>query len=170
MKPVLVIGLGNTLMGDDGVGAEVARRLAHDSLPADVEVIEGGPDLLRWQDEMHGRRRVVLLDAVLEDGPPGNLQLFEDCGGLDGAQHNAHHLSAAQAVQLLQCAYPPLRAVRFTLIAITVASARIGTGLSPELTGRLPEIVDAVLRVMRPCAAPLSRSSSPGSRRCCESC
>ena len=68
MKPLLVIGLGNPLMGDEGVGCHVADRLAADPrLPEHVEVISGGTDLLRYADRMEGRGRVVIVDAI-QDG------------------------------------------------------------------------------------------------------
>ena len=56
MKPHLVIGLGNPLVGDEGVGCLLAERLASDPrLPEDIEVIDGGADLLGCADRMSGR-------------------------------------------------------------------------------------------------------------------
>jgi len=62
MKPVVVIGLGNPLMGDDGIGWHVAERLATDPrLPSGVEAIQGGTDLLRCAARIEGRRRAILI-------------------------------------------------------------------------------------------------------------
>src|ERR1017187_5820369 len=65
MKPLLIVGLGNPLMGDDGVGALLAESLAQ-SLAGHprAEVLIGGTDLLRCAGEIEGRERVILIDAV----------------------------------------------------------------------------------------------------------
>jgi hydrogenase maturation protease len=74
----LVIGLGNGLAGDDGVGSHIMRRLSQDErLPGDVDVLEGGTDLLRLAHELEGRPRVVLVDALLHPGEPGTPLQFD---------------------------------------------------------------------------------------------
>ncbi|MFB3826719.1 MAG: hydrogenase maturation protease [Bryobacteraceae bacterium] len=142
MKPTLIIGLGNPLMGDDGVGCRVAECLAVDPrLPEDAEVIAGGTDVLRLAETMQGRQRIVLLDAMLDAGLPGDVAIVETAA----AGGHAHHLSAAECVGLLRAVTPALAGVRFTVLAIAVESAHPG-GLSPALARRVPEIAGRVLR------------------------
>lgn len=144
MKPLLVIGLGNPLMGDEGIGWHVARRLAGDPrLPDTVEVISGGTDLLRHAGPIEGRRRVVVIDAIQEDGQAGSVSILdEDFPALDGRQQHAHHLSAVQAIGLLRMITP----VRFTLLGISISSAAVNSQLSPALAARMPAILDRVLQ------------------------
>jgi len=154
MKPLLVIGLGNPLMGDEGIGWHVAERLAGDPrLPAGVEVVCGGTDLLRHADRMEERRRVIVVDALRDDAEPGNVWVGEDPGGAGAAacqslpglgdrQDNAHCLSAVQAIQLLRMTIP----VPITLLGISIPCANIQAGLSPELTARMAAILERVLR------------------------
>jgi hydrogenase maturation protease len=148
VKPHLVIGLGNPLMGDEGVGCLLAERLASEPrLPADIEVFDGGTDLLACADRMRGRTRVTLLDALLDPSEPGAVRSFEgDFSALETGQPGAHALSAVAALQLLQAAYPELRDVRFKLIAVAIGSASIAPHLSPPLAAKLPELLDHVLR------------------------
>lgn len=148
MKPNLVIGLGNPLVGDEGIGWHVAERLAGDPrLPEDTEVLWGGTDLLRLTDQMEDRRRVILIDALLDPSEPGNISVFEDgFPGLEDRQEHAHHLSAMQAVRLLKTASPCMDGVRFTLVAIVVDSANIGCELSASLAAKMPQILDRVLQ------------------------
>ncbi|MGP8245638.1 MAG: hydrogenase maturation protease [Bryobacteraceae bacterium] len=143
MKPVLAIGLGNPLMGDDGVGWVVAERLANDArLPGCAEVMCGGSDLLRHADRMEGRSRVVVIDAIEDDKEPGSVLMFEGGRfGLVERQEHAHHLSAVQAIGLLET----IASVRCTLLGICISSAAIGTGLSPVLEARMPAILNRVL-------------------------
>ena len=143
MKPVLAIGLGNPLMGDEGIGWHVAERLAGDPrLPEHVEVICGGTDLTRYAGEMDGRSRVVLIDAIEDGSDTGTVTVFDgDFRGLEEHQEHAHHLSAIEAVGLLRLIVP----TGFTLLGISISSARLEPALSPSMAARLPEILEQVL-------------------------
>jgi hydrogenase maturation protease len=153
MKPLLVIGLGNPLMGDEGVGWHVAERLSGDPrLPADAEVVCGGTDLLRYADSMEQRRRVIVVDALHDDAEPGSVSAWEETGGagasacqpfpqLDNGQDNVHCLSAVQAIQLLRMTVP----IPITLLGISIPCANVQSGLSPELAARMPMILERVL-------------------------
>jgi hydrogenase maturation protease len=145
MNPLLVIGLGNPLMGDDGIGWHVAEGLAADPrLPGDAEVIYGGTDLLRCAAQIEGRRRVVLVDAVQNDAPPGTVSVIgEDAADL--YQGHAHHLSAGQAMRLIRLTTP----VCFTLLGVSAPSARIASELSPALSASMPAILDRVIEELR---------------------
>jgi hydrogenase maturation protease len=150
MKPTLIAGLGNPMMGDEGVGCEVAERLAADPrLPPDTEVICGGTDLLRLADRFEGRRRVLLIDALLDPGGAGRVSTLEDQRGdfsaLDERQEHVHHLSLVQSLKLLRLTTPSLASVRFTLVAVGIESLQAGPGLSPTLTAALHGIIGRVL-------------------------
>jgi hydrogenase maturation protease len=76
-SPVAVIGLGNVLMGDDGFGPTVIALLqAGWEFPCDVELIDGGTPGLHILAAVHGRRALVLVDAVAGPGAPGELRRF----------------------------------------------------------------------------------------------
>jgi hydrogenase maturation protease len=143
MKPQLVIGLGNPLMGDDGIGCIVAERLAnHPRLPENVEVICGGTDLLRHAGRIEGRSSVVVIDAVQDVGEPGNVvSLATDDAGLDERQQHVHQLSAVQCIRLLQMT----TSATFLLLGISISAGRVHHGLSPELSGRMPMILGTIL-------------------------
>lgn len=162
MKPKLVIGLGNPLMGDEGVGYHVVGRLlGHPRLPPDAEVIWGGTDLLRHVDSMEGRGRIIVVDAVLDDSEPGVISVLEhgfpepqkqkkfenslECGD---RQNHAHHLSLIQAIDLARLGSESLPAARVTVVGITIASASAGPDLSPTIDTKLVEIVDLVLEML----------------------
>jgi hydrogenase maturation protease len=140
MKPRLAIGLGNPLMGDEGIGWHVAGRLAADPrLPAGVEAIQGGTDLLGCARWIEGRERVVVIDAIEDDAEPGSVSAVQE--DLEERQEHAHHLSVAQAVKLLEMITP----ARFTVLGVSIRAACLGEELSPALAARLPAIVDRVL-------------------------
>lgn len=148
MKPHLVIGLGNPLMGDEGVAFHLLGALRRDPrLPEDVEVLWGGADLLGCADKMIGRTRITLLDALLDPSQPGALCVFDgDFSALESRQPSAHQLSAVGAIELLRITDPALRDVRFKLLAVAVSSAEMRPELSPALAARLPQLLEQVLK------------------------
>jgi hydrogenase maturation protease len=83
---VLVAGVGNIFLGDDGFGAEVARRLATASLPEWVQVADYGTSGMHLMyDLADGFDTVILIDAAPRGGEPGAVYLLE----LDPADHQA---------------------------------------------------------------------------------
>lgn len=147
MRPALVLGLGNPLAGDDGVGWHLARRLRHDPRLPDGTDVRTGDDLLRLQDDLPGRRSLVLLDAFLDSGPPGTL-LSLPLDTLDD-RASAHLLGPAHALRLLRAVDPRLESLPVTLLGIRVRSAHIGSELSPQIQARLGSLTDAVLTRLR---------------------
>jgi hydrogenase maturation protease len=131
-EPLLIVALGNPLMGDDGVAVEAAESLAG---YVDTDVLLGGTDLLRHSGDMEGRERVILVDAV-ESDTPGTIIVTDD-DPPEGPAEGAHTLSGPTAVRLLRRLMPDLR---FTWVLTGVRSARIGEGLSPEVAAALPRL------------------------------
>ena len=152
MKPHLVIGLGNRLMGDEGIGWHVIDRLARDPRrPRDTELLWCGTDFLACVDQVEGRSRITLVDAILDASQVGSVVVFRDgegggLRGLEDRQGHVHHLSLIQAIRLLRIASPSFATARFSLIAICVDSARMQTELSPMLAAGIPEILDRILQ------------------------
>jgi hydrogenase maturation protease len=91
-RRILVAGIGNVFLGDDGFGVAVAERLAGEVLPDGVEVADFG---IRGMDLAYaladGYDAAILLDAVPRGQPPGTLELIEpELDGDEGAGFEAH--------------------------------------------------------------------------------
>ena len=77
-ESVVVVGLGNLLRLDDGLGLRALRRLAQRCrLPDSVRLVEGGSLALALRDLVEGRERLLVLDAVCAGSPPGSLVRLE---------------------------------------------------------------------------------------------
>jgi hydrogenase maturation protease len=139
MKPLLIVGLGNPLMGDDGVGTLVVESLAGQ---VDADLLLAGTDLLRYAGEMEGRERVILIDAI-ESDVAGEITVT-DQDPPEGPPAGAHTLFAPAAVGLFRHLMPE---VRFTWLLVGVRSARMGEGLSPELAAALPRLRERVMEL-----------------------
>lgn len=69
----LVLGLGNTIMGDEGVGVHVVRALAKEELPPEVECLDGGTGGFILLEPLQNADRIFLIDATSDDNPLGTV-------------------------------------------------------------------------------------------------
>ena len=69
----LVLGLGNVLMGDEGVGVHVVRALEKHTLPSDVECLDGGTGGFVLLEPLQEAGRIILIDAAADGNPPGTV-------------------------------------------------------------------------------------------------
>jgi hydrogenase maturation protease len=76
MKPFLILGLGNLLQTDDGVGCHVIELLLHRKLPDEVEVMDGGTPGIGLVNLLQGRKRVIIIDAAELNDKPGMFKRF----------------------------------------------------------------------------------------------
>jgi hydrogenase maturation protease len=102
---VLVAGVGNVFLSDDGFGVEVARRLAGRDLPAGVEVIDVGIRGMHLAYRLlDGYGVLVLVDTVRHGHPPGTLYLLEHDldGPADDAAFDAHGMDPDAVLGMLE--------------------------------------------------------------------
>jgi hydrogenase maturation protease len=108
-RRILVAGIGNVFLGDDGFGVALAGRLARRELPAGVEVVDygiRGMDLaLAMQD---GYDAVVLLDATPCGEPPGTLYVIEPLVPAEAAGLDAHGMDPVKVIALARAMGGPL--------------------------------------------------------------
>jgi hydrogenase maturation protease len=100
---VLIAGIGNVFMGDDGFGVALADRLARRALPAGVEVVDFGIRGMDLAYAMHdGYDTVVFLDATPRGEAPGTLYVIEPHLGeeLDGVGFDAHGMDPLKVLAL----------------------------------------------------------------------
>jgi hydrogenase maturation protease len=145
--PLLVLGLGNVLLEDDGVGS-AAIALLHDRFepPATVRVFDGGTLGLSLLPYLQVSDAVILVDAVRADDAPGTLVRLD---GDDVAPAVATRLSPHQVgvADLLDGArwlgrYP----ARVVLVGLVPASMELSVGLSPLVRASLAELVEQIAR------------------------
>jgi hydrogenase maturation protease len=99
----LVVGLGNPILGDDGVGWRVAERVREDLDDPDVAVLCLSLGGLSLMEHLAGYRRALIVDAMTTGAPTGTLHRF-DATDMDelGVQHTAsvHDLSLVSALAM----------------------------------------------------------------------
>lgn len=150
----LVLGLGNPILSDDGVGIHVVRavaaRLASTASRPDVSCAEASVGGLRLLDIIAGYDRVILVDAIqMPGGKPGQIYRLgpED---LLQSRHSGstHDLTLAGALALgrgLRMTLPPAEAIM--ILAIEVEDVcTFGESCTRSVAAAIPRAVEAVLR------------------------
>ena len=145
--PLLVLGLGNVLCGDDGLGVEAVRRLADARiLPPGVRLEDGGVLGLALLPTLEAARRAIVVDAVRCARPAGALVALD---GEDVVPTLRERLSPHEVGvwDLLWAARLLGRAPeRIAIVGLVPASLELGVGLSPVVEAAIPALVDAVAR------------------------
>lgn len=134
---VSVLGIGNTLRGDDGAGSILARRLADVVGQAGSEsIFDGGLAPENWLERVVGSEpdTVLLIDAIAMGEAPGTIRVVD--GLKVGGGFGTHRLSLALAVRYLAS-----RGIeRVVFVGIEPRTSRVGEGLSSDVSGALGDL------------------------------
>lgn len=154
MARVLIAGIGNVFLGDDGFGVEVARRLADgDGLPPDVEVVDAGIAGLHLAFRLlEGYDLFIAVDVVARGEAPGTIYVLEP--RLDGepAQADAHAINLPSVFAMVRAMGGALG--RVLVVGCEPARLDAEMGLSPAVAAA----IDPVIRRVRQLAEGASLS------------
>jgi hydrogenase maturation protease len=151
VKRILVAGIGNSWMKDDGFGGEVAKRLGERELPDEAAVFDfgtGGLDLA--YEVMRGYDALILVDVSRQGGEPGTLYVMEaeeddvEAGIEDGQVLNPHGMDPQTVLRFVKTlgAWPG----KVVVIACEPAVVEeMGLGLSDEVSGAVDRAVELVM-------------------------
>jgi hydrogenase maturation protease len=145
-RSILILGLGNPLRGDDGIGPRVIEALNRRELPAGVTALDAGTGGLGLLQVLEGWERAIIVDAADVGREPGQFARFTpDEARFVGSQDatSLHNAGLAEALALAGALGQPLP----ELVIFGVQPEKIGwgDGLSPAVETALPDLVDAVL-------------------------
>lgn len=146
-----IYGIGNILMGDDGVGPAVVRHLSSNySLPPDVVLEDLGTPSLDLPSYLIGYDTVIFIDAVALDAPPGTVRLFsrdEIMAVPTGIRVSPHEPSINDALIVLNFAGTAPREV--VLVGVVPETLEGGMVLSPRVAGAVERAGEVVVEVVR---------------------
>ncbi len=144
MQRTLIIGVGNTLLSDEGVGVAVAKELMNEKLPAGVHVMDAGCALLNVLIDLDEFDKVIIVDAVSGGGKPGDIYRFDSSALADKASAprcsaSLHEIGILESIAMAEISgakVPPI-----TIIGVEPAKLELGTELSDQLKSKIPDIV-----------------------------
>lgn len=146
-EAILVLGLGNSLLSDDGVGVHVVDVL-RSMLDArdDVRLCDGGTLGLALLPDIEAAQSLILVDAGQTGGDAGDIRCFEGEAmdrRLTGKKRTAHEVAAADLLDA--AALTAGRPARRVLIAVQPASTEWGLEPTPAVAAAMPEICRTVM-------------------------
>ncbi len=147
----VVLGLGNLLLRDDGLGVWLVRALSERRLPPGTLVREVGTEIFSVPFLVSEHSQVLLVDAVMGNRRPGAVYRLDpgQLAQLSGRTCTAfalHDFRLESLIFMLQAQVPSLR---IRLFGVQPARIDFGYGLTPGLQRRLPLLVGALLREIR---------------------
>jgi hydrogenase maturation protease len=146
---IIIIGIGNPILGDDGIGIHIARTLRTEIDPSsDIFIDEaqtGGMNLL---DSIRGYDKAILIDAVcLNDLAPGQVRRFDVHDMETVHSCNPHDLSLKEAIDLSRTIGDDTIPRTITIIGINLRHipTEFSECISPEIQKVIPEVVQMVI-------------------------
>jgi len=143
----LVLGIGNILMGDEGVGVHAVRRLADQGVPDDVRVVDGGTGGFHLLSCFQDYDQLVLVDAAADGQAPGTVATLEPVYASDYPRSlTAHDIGLKDVVEAAALLGPLPKTY---LVTVSVLEPRgLSLMLSPPVEAALPSVVAAVYRCL----------------------
>ncbi|HTK11217.1 MAG TPA: hydrogenase maturation protease [Ktedonobacteraceae bacterium] len=136
----LIIGIGNPLRGDDGLGWAVAEQLAQDGdMACEIRTVHQlTPELAQW---VAFADRVIMIDASCE-GVPGELRVYQLALSGHPVSRGTHATTPEELIILAEYLYG--RCAPVTIVTMTGADFSIGERLSPTLASKICQIGEVV--------------------------
>jgi hydrogenase maturation protease len=143
-KHILILGIGNMLLRDEGVGVHVAQRLQSIDLPEEVELMDGGVLGLDLLEHLEGREKIIIVDAVQGGKAPGTIYRLrrKNMGKENRPLLSLHDIDLSHVLEVADLMGQHLDPV---IIGIEPKDLSVGLELSPEIEVKIPDIIKLVM-------------------------
>jgi hydrogenase maturation protease len=145
MHNIAVLGIGNILLTDDGVGVEVVKRLVELSWPGNVDIIDAGTAILSLLDVFVKNDRIIVVDALKGGQEPGTIYRLtpEQLGAWQTASLSLHDVQVLDVLKMagLLGSHPEM-----IFYGIEPFQVELGIGLSSNMEERVSVMLDYVRR------------------------
>ncbi len=148
IKSTLILGIGNYLMGDEGIGVHVANSLSQVKLPEGVKVLDGGTGGFHLLGYLEKYNHVILIDATLDGNTPGTIRLIKPKFSKDFppamSTHDIGLKDLVTALQLLD------KMPDIDLIVVSIESIQQqGIELTPESEKSIPIVIEEIKKLLQ---------------------
>lgn len=151
----LVIGIGNLLMSDDGVGVRAIQQLLQQELPPGIAALVVGTGAIKYLDEISRAETLVAVDAVRGNGPPGTIYRITDLTQLAKIRQKEIDCHTCDLSTIITWARAlsgiPTVVILYGLEPFNIAP---GCTLSPPVQEALPRLLSLLLEEIVELCAP----------------
>ncbi len=147
---IVVLGIGNILLTDEGVGVRTIEALERDYvLPPEVEVIDGGTCGMEMLEQLENLDGLIVVDCVRANQPPATPILLkgDDVPVFFKTKLSPHQVSLSDVLASLEFTGRAPKAI--AIVGMQPVSMNLGMELSPEVAARLPELLAMTLNELR---------------------
>ncbi len=147
-RPVLVLGVGNVLLGDEGAGIHAVRRLEEEEWPPHVTLLDGGTGGFHLLSLFQEYERIVLIDATMDGKPPGTVRIIRPRFASDYPKTlSAHDIGLKDLVESAALlGHTP--DVVLIVVSVETLPEGLRAELSPEVAASLPRVAELVREVV----------------------
>ena len=145
-SPVLILGVGNILLGDEGIGVRVIEAMQEMDLPDGVELIDGGTASIDVLEFLKNREKVIIIDALQGGGgEPGTIYRFtpSDIRVKKPVYTSLHQVGLLEALTTLEYTGESVKNV--IIYGVEVEKLGWSLDLSPEISSIVPRLIEMVL-------------------------
>ena len=145
-KPVLILGIGNYLMGDEGIGVHMAQILDKEIDSVDIDVVDGGTGGFHLLEYFEMYDHVILIDATLDSNPVGTIRLIKPRFAADFPNAmSTHDIGLKDLVCSLQL-LDKMPDVQLFVVSIESIQQQ-GVNLTPEIQNVIPELKSRIMEL-----------------------
>lgn len=147
MTPTLVLGIGNLLMGDEGVGVHALRAFARDPWPESVTLLDGGTGGFHLLEYLSDYPRIVMVDATMDGAPAGTVSVLTPRYASDFPRAlTAHDIGLRDLIESAALLGP---LPEITLVTVSIEEIRsMVTDLSAPVAAAIPLVRERVARAV----------------------
>lgn len=147
MNKILIIGVGNYLMGDEGVGVHAIKEIEKLKLPDYVKTLDGGTGGFHLLSFFHNYKTVIMIDAAMDGNEDGNVRVIEPKFATDFPRSlSAHDIGLRD---LIETAALTRELPKIYLIIVSVSSLQnMNIELSPEVKAAIPVVVQKTKEIL----------------------
>ena len=144
MNKALILGIGNILMGDEGIGIHISRHIEQNYELENYDIVDGGTGGFHLLEYFHTYNPVILIDATMDGKTPGTLSFLKPRFSSDYPQTlTAHDIGLKD---LLDALYLQNRQPEIWLFTISIANLNeVTTSLSPEIAAIIPKAAGKIV-------------------------
>lgn len=140
MVNTLILGVGNLLLKDEGVGIHVIQALEKENLPPHVQLMDGGTGGLHLLNWLQGYERLIMIDATLDSNPPGTVRLIRPRYAADFPPlMSAHEIGLKDMIDAMILT-DDLPDTHLIVISATQIN-EVGMELTLEVEAAIPEVI-----------------------------
>ncbi|MCX6003799.1 MAG: HyaD/HybD family hydrogenase maturation endopeptidase [Chloroflexi bacterium] len=143
---ILIMGVGNILLSDEGVGVHVVRAMQKMKLPDNVELLDGGTASMSFLDNLSSREKVIIIDAVKGNDKPGTIYRFtpSDITAQKEMVTSLHQIGILDSLNMAQ--FLGTAPQNVIIYGIEPKELDWGMSLSSEVAAVIPRVIELIFK------------------------